>query len=78
MKIGTIVVNPYAKYVYFGTNNPMKRLIYLGKYGRFAKCLRYDGSITEYYYDDILRWETDGYVDVKKEVLKWFGMEGTE
>lgn len=37
-----------------------------------------DGEFKAEYYDDILQWETDGYVDVKHEVLKWFGMEDTK
>lgn len=78
MRKGTFVINPYVSKDFFGKPNPNYRTIYLKKSDKYAKCLAYDGTIISYYYEDVITWETDGFIDLKSELQRWFSVKEKE
>lgn len=72
---GTFIINPYVSPYFNDKPNPNYKSMYLYKSGQYAKCLAYTGEIIDYYYKDIIEWETDGVCNCKEILSNIFGIE---
>lgn len=70
MKRGTFVINPYVNPYYFGNPNPNYKTMFWKCCGKIAKCIDFNGRIVDYFYKDVITWETDGCADISKTYLR--------
>jgi hypothetical protein len=79
MKRGTFIINPYVNPYYskhdgvrfgLGKPNPNYKTMFWKCCGKIAKCIDFNGRIVDYFYKDVITWETDGCVDLSKTYLR--------